>query len=488
MRASRRIAVGALARSVGEIVAKVASLVLYIAIARELGDELFGEFFFALSLSTLLTVAAGLGFQGLLAREIAKDGREVDSLFWNVFALKATVLVPLLVIVGGVAAARGVPLEIAAAIVVIAISVGLDYQASTYFAVFQGLERNHHVATSLIVNRISTMAMGLAVLAAGGGLLAVAAVVALGSLFGVIIAHGLMRRYVVRPAFRVEPGRWPDLIRIAFPLGLVTILNQALLRLNAVFLGFLAASSAVGDYGAASRLIEATMFVPWAFGPAILPWFSRHTGEDEISIARGYEMALKAMVALMLPVAAVFVIFAEPLIDLLYGAEFDGAVSQLQILGIMTVLYGLNAVTTVLLIARDRPGEFTKPAGAVLVAAIALNLILIPPYGGDGAAIALVLSSALLLAVVFRNVARLFGRISPLRPWLAPAAAAAVLFIVTELLDDAGWLAAAGASLAAYAAVFLVVERALYPNDFRIYAGLLKSRGVTPASPETPAQ
>src|SRR5688572_19292289 len=103
MRASRRIAVGAFARSVGEIVAKVASLVLYVAIARERGDELFGEFFFALSLSTLLTVAAGLGFQGLMAREIAKDGKTaVDALFWNVFALKATVLFPLLIIIGGV--------------------------------------------------------------------------------------------------------------------------------------------------------------------------------------------------------------------------------------------------------------------------------------------------------------------------------------------------------------------------------------------------
>ena len=73
MRASRRIAVGAAARSVGELVAKVASLFLYVAIARELGDESFGDFVFAISLATMLTVAAGLGLQDLLAREIAKD-------------------------------------------------------------------------------------------------------------------------------------------------------------------------------------------------------------------------------------------------------------------------------------------------------------------------------------------------------------------------------------------------------------------------------
>ena len=193
-------------------------------------------------------------------------------------AVKAVVLVPLLGLVAGIALLKGMALEVAAATVVIALAAGFEYQASTYFAVFQGVEKNHHVATSLIVNRISTTVMAVAVLAVGGGLLAVAAVVALGSLLGVGTAYLLMRTDVARPQLSVEPQAWPALVRTAFPLGLVTVLNQSLLRLNIVMLGFLASSAVTGEYGAASRLIDAMMFVPWAFGGAILPWFSRHTG------------------------------------------------------------------------------------------------------------------------------------------------------------------------------------------------------------------
>lgn len=471
---SQRIAVGTLSRAVGEVVGKVASLVLYVAIARELGQELFGDFVFALSLSTILMVGAGLGLQELLAREVAKDAGRIDDLFWNVLAVKAVTLVPLVLVVALVGAARGYSVELAAAAAAVAISVGLEFGANTYYAVFQGVEKNHHVATSLIVNRISTTVMAIIVLALGGGLLLVAAVVALGSLFGVVTAYVLMRRDVARPAFEVEPRRWPKLVRIGFPLGLITVLNQSLLRLNVVMLGFIAGSAAVGEYGAASRLIEAMMFVPWAFGGAILPWFSRHTGQGAVTMARGLEMVTKTMVTLTLPVALVFIVYADELIDLLFGSGFGGAVSQLQILAVMTVLYAVSSVATTVLIGRDRPQAFTKPAAIVLVESIALSLVLIPAYGGDGAAVNLVLSSALLLVLTMRNLTRALGAFSPLNVLVAPLASGAAMVGAAYLLSGVAWVPAAVVSLAVYALAFLVIERILFPADFAFYSRMFR--------------
>ena len=81
-----------------------------------------------------------------------------------------------------------------------------------------------------------------------------------------------------------------------------------------------------------------------------------------MSIARGYELAVKAMITLTLPVAILFFVFADELIEFLYGPEFEGAVSQLRWLAIMTVLYGLNAVaTTVLDRPRSSPGASRSP-------------------------------------------------------------------------------------------------------------------------------
>ena len=58
---SRRIARNAFARASGEAVAKAASLVLYVTMARELGSEGFGTFMFALALTGALIIGAGFG-------------------------------------------------------------------------------------------------------------------------------------------------------------------------------------------------------------------------------------------------------------------------------------------------------------------------------------------------------------------------------------------------------------------------------------------
>jgi O-antigen/teichoic acid export membrane protein len=476
LRASQRIAVGTAARAFGEVVAKVASLVFYIVLARELGQGGFGDFIFGMALSAVLFIGAGLGLNELLARAVARDPARADELFWNIVAIRWLGLLVLPLVVAGIVAVKGYPAETSAAIVLISVGIGLDFQSNTLFALFQGLERNHHVATSLIVNRISTAAMVVVVLAAGGGILEAAAVFALGSFLGVATAYVLMRRYVVRPRLEIDLRQWPQLARAGLPLGFVGLLNQAILRLAVVMLGFLASSAAVGDYGAAYRLIEAMMFVPWAFGGAVLPWFSRHTGEGIVSLARGYEMVIKTMVALLLPIALAFIIYAEPLIELLYGEQFEGAVTPLRLLGVMTVLFGLNSMATTIAIGRDRPQDFTRPAAFVLVQNIAFSFVLIPAYGADGAALNLVISSALLCALTFRNLTRLVGAISPTRVVIAPLVSAAVMGATAGLLAGAPWAPAALAAVLAYGAAFLVVERMLYPSDFTFYTGVLRLR------------
>ena len=79
--------------------------------------------------------------------------------------------------------------------------------------------------------------------------------------------------------------------------GLVTMVFTVLLRLDQVLLSFLSGgdNSEVGFYGAAFRLVEATMFISWSFAAAFLPWVARREREETQRLADGYELALKAL-------------------------------------------------------------------------------------------------------------------------------------------------------------------------------------------------
>jgi len=470
--ASRRIASGTLARLAGEAVGKVASLAFFIVIARELGEELFGDFIFALSLSTVFLIVAGLGLQELVGREIAKDRRRADELMWNVIAIRVVMLIAMLVFMTGVVVVQGRSLEIAAVILIVSLGIGFEDQAGTLYAVFNGRERQQYVAFTLIVNRVSTALMGIGAALAGASAVTIATLFAAGSALGLATAHWLMYRFVLRPRVSIRPRAWKRLLRASAPLAVPGILSTLLFRTSVVVLGFVAAGSAeVGEFGAAYRLIEATLFVPAAFNAAALAWFSR-----EAEIGRGFEMAIKTVLTLTLPIGLGLALFAQPLIEALYGAGYDGAVTPLRLLGAMAALWGVNTTVVTVLVSRGRTGVYTLPALLALAPNAVLALVLIPAYGADGAAIAALAGAAVLLALALPRTARLVGAGGFVRVLPAPLAAGAAMALCAAALSGLPWIPAAIGSVAAYAAAFLAIERVFSPGDFAFYSSVARPR------------
>jgi O-antigen/teichoic acid export membrane protein len=478
---TRRVAAGALMRSVGEVVSKLASIAFYVAIARELGDASFGDFIFGLSLSQVVLLIAGFGTEELISRDVARDERLVQEMFRDVLAVKALLLFGLWLVIAGILAIGGYPLETAIAVMLIGAGVGIEYQAKTYYALFQAREKMQYIAASMVAQRTATSLVGIAVLLAGGDLIAVSAVFVAGALLGLLSAHRWMPRVTARPRGPLDRSRWRPLLRAAAPLGLVSILYLALIRLDAALISFLTGgdNSAVGHYGAGYRLVDATMFLSLSFGGAIMPWFSRHGPESPVSLGRAYELGLKAMIALLVPIGMLYGLFAEPLIETLYGPDFDDAVGPLRFLAAMTVLFGITTFVSIVLIARDRPREFIRPAAIVLIQNLAFNLILIPRYGASGAAFNAVLSGVLLVALTVPPTAASFGGVSPVRVLASPLTAAAAMTAVALLLGDAPWALAAAASGVAYLLVFVGVERAAFPGDYGFIAGAVRRREAT---------
>ena len=475
---SKRIATATLIRAVGEIVAKTASVALFIAIARELGQAGFGDFIFGLSLSSLLFTAAGFGTEELIARDVARDREQIHHLYGNVIAVKSLTLLALLAVMAVIVSAGGYSATTHTAVMLIALGVAFEVLGKTFHAIFQAHERMQYIAGSLIIQRTAVAAAGIAVLLSGGGLVEVSIVFCLGGLLGLLSSLLWMYRFVVRPKIDVDRSRWVALMRAGLPLGIAVTLYYALLKLDATLLSFLKGGDnrEVGQYGAAYRLIEATMFVSWAFGGAVMPWLSRHGAGASMPLSRGYELGLKALVAMLLPIAAFFAVYAEPLIELLYGGGYADAVMPLRLLAGMTVLFGINTFLAILMIARDAPGEFARAAAVVIVQNVVFNFILIPPLGAEGAALNAIVSGALLAGWTLRRARELFGAISLTRVITAPLLAGAAMAAFALITGAALNVVTVGAAVAVYLVALLVLERVLFPSDFRFYAGLVPNR------------
>ncbi|HMD10845.1 MAG TPA: polysaccharide biosynthesis C-terminal domain-containing protein, partial [Marmoricola sp.] len=81
-------------------------------------------------------------------------------------------------------------------------------------------------------------------------------------------------------------------------------------------------------------------------------------------------------------------LLAGPVLRLLYGAAFESGVRPAQVLLLGMLLSGASGVASGYLYGRGRPGLNSLGLGLGLVATVALDLALIPPYGALGAAVA----------------------------------------------------------------------------------------------------
>jgi O-antigen/teichoic acid export membrane protein len=488
----KRIARNAFVRAGGEVLAKLASLAFYIVLARELGTNSFGDFMFALSLTTVLTTAAGFGTDNLLAREVAREPGRVHHFLTNLVAIKLVGTSALVLLAVGIVTVAGKPPAAVLAVAIVGAGVAVENITKTWYSAFQAFERMSLISASLIVNRTVTAAIGIAVLLLGGGLIAVSFIYLLGSLLGAAVAIWALRRHVVVPRREIDRSRWMELIKAGIPIGIAAFLFSVLLKVDASLLGFLGgqnASEEVGVYSAAFRIVEATMFLSWSFGAAALPWLARHDRQAAVPLSHGYELGVKVITVVFLPLGLALVFFSGGIIDLLYGDAYGGAELPLSLLGVTTALYGINHFTATLLTARDQPQRFARAAGVVAVVNVIMNLVLIPEYGADGAAFSAAVSGLLLGALSISQAQAAAGRVR-LRRALGTPVVAGLAMSALLLVASPPFPIGMVAGVALFAVVAIGFERLVYPDDFAIVIGIVRRRrrgaAVEPPPPGAP--
>jgi O-antigen/teichoic acid export membrane protein len=179
--------------------------------------------------------------------------------------------------------------------------------------------------------------------------------------------------------------RMHDALPFMWVAGLFFLNN----RIDIIMLGTLKGAHAVGVYSIASRAAELTSFLMGAANMVLAPKIAHlyHTGQLKL-MQRMVSKAARNVLILSIPIAAILILGAAPLITYFYGQKFAGGAIVLQTLAaaqIMTV--GSGPLGTLLNMTGHTKANTQNMALAVTLNVV-LNLALIPLFGATGAAIA----------------------------------------------------------------------------------------------------
>jgi O-antigen/teichoic acid export membrane protein len=462
----RRIATGGGAVFAGGWVSYALSLGFNILVARRLNADRFGAFTIGMSLAVLLAHIAPLGLNQAVVRYVAIYRGQHDearirgtiALGLRVTAAAGAVLGLVMLLAAPLLAERVFhDPSLTLTIRVLACSVPLTGLGELLLSAMRAYTR---VVLPVLIR--SFAAPGLRVLAALAALLAHANLVGVAAAYTLVEGVALLMGAVA--ARHVLPGRAAgtvapptgEIVRFSWPMAVNRVLMGSTNNAEVFMLGALAGAGKVALFAAARRFTIVANAIFIAFGTIFSPMVSDlDAAEQHDHLARLYKAVSRWIFTIGVPVFLVQVSFGGALLST-FGRGFDQGRLALTLLAVGQLAnYASGAASNVLtMTGRSRANLVVTVVH--LVVTVTLNLLLIPPFGLLGAAVANAVAMTSVNVALTGWVYRVVGMHPYNRGWLKPLAAgvgtAAVVLAGRRFLPtgDAGALGGVVLLLVAY--------------------------------------
>lgn len=458
---------GALAAAGGFVVRSGARILFLFMAGNLYGADRFGTLAYAVAVVETLAAIAVFGQKRALFALLDEDGADRNAIILNALVLTAVISLTLSLLLYAIfwplidMPAGGPYRAFAFVIPLIALS---DVMLAT--TRHQRLMRYEVIARS-IAEPWTLAALTLGFYMGGfleGGLMA--------AYFGALVVAYLASAWgfgrVYRLADIATSGlSWAKVKRIisfSGPTAAVDVMALVFRRVDIFFLWHFTSETVVGIYHAAQHIATLVQKTRFVFEPILAPVLSQTLSRSGAGAAgRQLAQVCRWIFAILALPTLLLILFAAPVLGLVGEGMEAGAI----ILGVMLVAEAIEAA----LGSSELPILFRAPGrnmGLMLVAFaahIAGCTLLIPLYGGLGAALSLLIGLSLLNVLRLGAVARLFGIYVLDRQFLKPIAAVALALggglFAESLAGDLDLIWAVGIQIAAMLLIYLAALKLL---------------------------
>ncbi|MGE3179280.1 MAG: lipopolysaccharide biosynthesis protein, partial [Vicinamibacterales bacterium] len=453
-------------------------------VARLLGGPVLGTFGVAWAVADLASKFGTLGLDYSVMAFVARSegiGDRAGSRRIMRIALRAAVpgSIAAAAIGGGLALASRDLWQVRPDLALTTAVMLLGVPGIVLYRVSNGLSRGmkvmqHDLYSRGLTESLATTAALLVAYAAGARLLAPVLAAIAGTLASGLVAWRLATRLYRQPG-PPPPAAASDasagLLRASLPIALYDLLNIGVMRIDVIMLGLFVGRApsvtleTVGIYAACVEVAGGLRKLSQAFTPILTPVLAEQLAlgrQHEAEKSYGY--VARWMLAVLLPAVVVLGVSGGAILRV-FGEGFEVGGTWVAIAGAACALNAFVGLgETILMIQRPTWNVFNT--AVAFVAAVALNLVLIPRWGPLGAAIGMLVPYTIQGILRGLEIGWWLGWRWPwrtlLRPWLATLGALPVAIAVRAL--GTGLAAEAAAGLL-FVAAYLVAWRIVGLND-----------------------
>jgi O-antigen/teichoic acid export membrane protein len=365
------------------------SLVIGVWVARYLAPDQFGLYNYAFAFALIFNTVANLGLDGIVVRDLVRDANRKDQILGTAVVLKLLAQIAAIALaVGSIVILR--PTDSLSHWLVGIITVGMLFEG--FYAIDFWFQAQTQSKFPIIARSVALVIASIVKVVFIQIKAPVSFFAAAYGIEAALTAVGMLILYQSQgnpiKAWKFSTRTAIGLFKDSWTLILSSFVIMIYMRIDQVMLGQMINDRAVGLYSAAVKISELWYFVPTALTSSVFPSIIRARSVSLEVYSNQIQKVLDWLAALAYVVAIVGTVFSTQFVVLLYGEEYAeaGAVLAIHIWAGVFVASGImrSSWTTV-------EGFMTFALASTAMGAginVALNYVLIPTYGGIGAAIA----------------------------------------------------------------------------------------------------
>lgn len=365
-------------------------------VARYLGPADYGLLAYALSLTSLFAVAGHMGLSGLVVREIVKKPEHYAETLGTTYFLKFLGMISgyiaLLIYASIYEGVNSTPFYLVAIT-----GAALIFKPAEVIAFwFEAFVKARYVTMARIGGLLCSAAVQIAFVLLGMSLVYFATA---SLLQAIAIACLLLMLFSSTAQIRITEWRfsWPrakELLSQGWMVYLGSIFAVLYLKIDQVMLRWYAGQEEVGTYAVAAQLSEAWYFVPAAIVASFFPKLIKLREQSEELFYKRMQQLLDVLLLLAVIIAVSMTVLADWAINVFFGSNYSGS-AEILVIHTWSALFIFMRVAFSRWILIENALMFslvTQGLGALIN--IGLNFVLIPKFGGVGAAYGTLLSYA----------------------------------------------------------------------------------------------
>lgn len=447
------------------VLQKVLSFVYFTILARTLGAESIGQYFFAISFATMFAVLMDFGLSPVLTREVAKDDGDSKLWFKQIFSLKliATLAaVVFLLVLNTFIFAGDAVREL---IYLTTIIVVIDSFTLLFYAFVRGQQNLKFEAGGTIIFQLIVMAVGLTLLQLTNNLFLIISVLFIASLFNLIYSGLILYfKYKVKPFFVWNRGLIKKILWIAWPFAAAAIFAKVYAYIDTFLIKLFLDDASVGFYSVAYKITFAWQFIPLAFVAALYPAFSHLFKHNKEELKKVFSKGFAYLGFIALPLSAGIIVLAPEIINQIYTTEFSLAILPLQVLIASIAFLFMNFALSSMLNACDKQLVNTRNLGITMILNIIFNIFFIQYWGVWGAALASSISTLILFILNLKAANHLIKISFPVIKSLMIALLASILmaYVVIYFKDIIWWPLTILVGAVVYLAIMFITKTLNY--------------------------